>query len=120
MLRYFLGMEPFEEIVDILVYRSAWTFINFEKKSPLHGLILVCTFIDFEKIFPPARLFRTARLFGTLEYKQNLSRTLNSILLKWNSPSITKDSIIDFQNFLILISVDISIKIHQFVFIKQA
>ena len=41
------------------------------KNSPLHGLILVCTFIDFEKIFPPARLFRTARLFGTLEYLNN-------------------------------------------------
>ena len=26
------------------------------KKSTLHGLILVCTFIDFEKTFPPARL----------------------------------------------------------------
>ena len=32
------------------------------KKSPLHGLILVCTFIDFEKIFTPARLFCPARL----------------------------------------------------------
>ena len=32
------------------------------KKSPLHGLILVCTFIDFEKKFPPARLFHPARL----------------------------------------------------------
>ena len=33
------------------------TFINFEKKFPLHSLILVCTFIEFEKIFPPASLF---------------------------------------------------------------
>jgi hypothetical protein len=32
------------------------------KKSPLHGLILVCTFIDFEKKIPPARLFHPARL----------------------------------------------------------
>ena len=32
------------------------------KKSTLHGLILVCTFIDFEKKFPPARLFHPARL----------------------------------------------------------
>ena len=32
------------------------------KKSPLHGLILVCAFIDFEKKFPPARLFYPARL----------------------------------------------------------
>ena len=38
------------------------------KKSPLHGLIWVCTFIVFLRIFPPARLFRTVRLFGTLEY----------------------------------------------------
>ena len=43
------------------------------KNSPLHGLILVCTFIDFEKKFFPARLFHPARLlllaygyFGTL------------------------------------------------------
>ena len=34
----------------------------FEKKSPLHSLILVCTFIDFEKKIPPARLFCPARL----------------------------------------------------------
>ena len=27
------------------------------KKSPLHGLILACTFIDFKKKFPTARLF---------------------------------------------------------------
>ena len=27
------------------------------KKSPLYGLIWVCTFIDFEKNFPPACLF---------------------------------------------------------------
>ena len=27
------------------------------RKSPLHGLIWVCMFIDFEKKFPPARLF---------------------------------------------------------------
>ena len=45
------------------------------KKSPLYGLILVCTFIDFEKKFPPARLFHPARLllfvwilWDTLEY----------------------------------------------------
>ena len=46
------------------------------KTSPLHDLILVCTFIDFEKIFPPTHLFCFARLmfsrifphlFGTLE-----------------------------------------------------
>ena len=31
------------------------------KNSPLHSLILVCMFIDFEKIFPPARLFFPAQ-----------------------------------------------------------
>ena len=34
------------------------------KKSPLHGLISVCTFIVFEKKFPPARLFHPARLLA--------------------------------------------------------
>ena len=38
------------------------------KKSPLHGLIWVCTFNVFLRIFPPARLFGPIRLFGTLEY----------------------------------------------------
>ena len=32
------------------------------KKSTLQSLILVCTFIDFEKTFPPARIFHPARL----------------------------------------------------------
>ena len=32
------------------------------KKSPLHDLIWVCTFIDFGKKFPPARLFHPARI----------------------------------------------------------
>jgi hypothetical protein len=32
------------------------------KNYPLHGLILVCTFIDFEKKLPPARLFHPACL----------------------------------------------------------
>ena len=31
------------------------------EKSPLYGLIWVCTFIDFEKISPPARLFYPAQ-----------------------------------------------------------
>ena len=39
-----------------------------KKKSPLHGLIWVCTFNVFLGTFPPARLFRPKRLFGTLEY----------------------------------------------------
>ena len=33
-----------------------------KKKSPLHGLISVCTFIIFEKFYPPARIFHPARL----------------------------------------------------------
>ena len=45
-----------------------------------------------------------------LEYKIYLG--------KWNSPSVTQDTIIVDQNFAILISIDISIKIHQFVCIK--
>ena len=32
------------------------------KNSPLHDLISVCKFIDFEKKFPPARLFCPASL----------------------------------------------------------
>ena len=50
-------------ILNTLVYRIDMhaRFINFERKFPLHGLILVCTFIDFEKIFPPARLFFPAQ-----------------------------------------------------------
>ena len=32
--------------------RCLRTFINFEKKFPLHGLIWVCMFIDFEKKSP--------------------------------------------------------------------
>ena len=42
-----------------------WLVLNLlilRKNSPLHGLILVCTFIDFEKKFPPARLFHPACL----------------------------------------------------------
>ena len=37
--------------------RRACSFIILRKNSPLHGLIWVCTFIDFEKKNPPARLF---------------------------------------------------------------
>ena len=60
------------------------------KNSPLHGLILVCTFIDFETIFPPARLFRTARLFGTLEYTEKIS------LLWWGGGKICQRPLVDF------------------------
>ena len=58
------------------------TFIDFEiKRSPytsilsyVNGLILVCTFIDFEKKIPPARLFPpTFRRYNT------------KYLLKWQT-----------------------------------
>ena len=47
-----------------LVYRIVVhaRLLILRKKSTLHGLIWVCTFIDFEKTFPPARLFHPARL----------------------------------------------------------
>ena len=47
------------KVIHTLVYRIDVhaRLLILRKNSPLHGLILVCTFIDFEKIFPPARLF---------------------------------------------------------------
>ena len=39
-----------------------------DRGTPLHGLILVCTFIDFPENFLPARLFHTARLMFFLEF----------------------------------------------------
>ena len=36
--------------------------LTLRKNFPLHGLILVCTFIDFEKTLPPVRIFHPARL----------------------------------------------------------
>ena len=45
------------------------------KKSTLHGLIWVCTFIDFDKTFPPARLLHPARL---LVYTINFSQAKQS------------------------------------------
>ena len=44
------------------------TFIDYEIKIPLDGLILVCKFNVFLRIFLPARLFRPTCLFGILEY----------------------------------------------------
>ena len=38
------------------------------EKSTLYGLILDCTFIDFEEKFPPARLFHPARLLILVIY----------------------------------------------------
>ena len=52
-------VEFASERVITLVYRIDVhaRLLILRKKSPLHGLIWVCTFIDFEKKFPPARLF---------------------------------------------------------------
>ena len=51
------------QLCNTLVYRIDVhaRLLILRKNSPLHGLILVCTFIDFEKIFPPARLFYPAQ-----------------------------------------------------------
>ena len=66
------NINSFVQIMNstTLVYRIDLhaRLLILRKKSPLHGLILVCTIIDFEEKFPPARLFIPARLFGTLEY----------------------------------------------------
>ena len=51
------------------------------RNSPLHGLILVCTFIDFEKKFPPARLFHPARLLVMVLPCQIWKRELGSDLV---------------------------------------
>ena len=40
----------------------------YRKNSPLHGLILVCTFIDFVKKIPPARLLCPARLLFFINF----------------------------------------------------
>ena len=53
------------QLTGTLVYRIDVhaRLLILRKNFPLHSLILVCTFIDFEKKFPPARLFHPARLF---------------------------------------------------------
>ena len=45
--------------------------LTLRKNSPLHGPILICTFIDFEKIFTPAHLFFPAQqsYFGLHVYQ---------------------------------------------------
>ena len=62
----FAIIEVFNKVVPqpTLVYRIDVhaRLLILRKKSPLHGLILVCTFIAFEKKVPPARLFHPARL----------------------------------------------------------
>ena len=67
------------------------------KKSPLHGLIWVCTFIDFEKKFPPARLFHPARLlvlvlvFVVIINFLMVKSQVNWILVKWQCLVCRKD-----------------------------
>ena len=41
-------------------------------------------------------------------------------VLNWNSPSVPHDSFIDTQNFMQLVSMDISMKKHQFAYNRQA
>jgi hypothetical protein len=48
--------------------------------SLLHGLILVCTFIDFEKKIPPERLFHPACLL-VLD-KENSETIMESLKLR--------------------------------------
>ena len=67
-------------ILSTLVYRIDVhaCLLILRQKSPLHGLILVCTFIDFEKKFPlhvysgRIKIWNNAiqvkNCFGTLEY----------------------------------------------------
>ena len=57
------------KILPARLFHPMWTVLFWSarllilrKKFPLYGLILVCTFIDFEEKFPPARLFHPARL----------------------------------------------------------
>ena len=63
--------------------------LTLRKNSPLHCLILVCTFIDFEKKFPPARLFHPARLlvlvlvFVVIINFLMVKSQVNWILVKW-------------------------------------
>ena len=56
---YTLGLFLSFNQANTLVYRIDVhaRLLILRKNFPLHGLILVCTFIDFEKKFPPARLF---------------------------------------------------------------
>ena len=62
----FAIIEVFNKVVPrpTLVYRIDVhaRLLILRKKSPLHGLILVCTFIDFEKKIHTARLFCPAHL----------------------------------------------------------
>ena len=63
-MTYFFDEGKLKRKIYTLVYRIDVhaRLLILRKKSPLYGLILVCTFIDFQKKFPPARLFHPARL----------------------------------------------------------
>ena len=63
-MTYFFDEGKLKRKIYTLVYRIDVhaRLLILRKNSPLHGLILVCTFIDFEKKFFPARLFHPARL----------------------------------------------------------
>ena len=52
-------LQKLKQLLATLVYRIDVhaRLLILRKKSPLYGLIWVCTFIDYEKNFPPARLF---------------------------------------------------------------
>ena len=56
--------NEYHKVASTLVYRIDVhaRLLNLRKNFPLHGLILVCTFIDFEKRFPIACLFHPALL----------------------------------------------------------
>ena len=61
-------MAHLSKLLDLVYWIEVQTrLLILKMNSHLQGLILVCTFINLGEIFPPARLFRTARLFGTLE-----------------------------------------------------
>ena len=57
---WWVSSTPFSTLVCRIDVHTRLLILR--KKSTLHGLILVCTFIDFEKKFPPAHLFHPARL----------------------------------------------------------
>ena len=60
--------------IHTLVYRIDVhaCLLILREKSTLYGLILDCTFIDFEGKFPPVRLFHPARLLILVIHQQSL------------------------------------------------
>ena len=49
------------------------------KKSPLHGFILVCTFIDFEKKFPPCTSFPSCTFIGNWHVCMNIHHAKSNL-----------------------------------------